>query len=73
MPTLPEGLEHWYTALAAPLGHAFRVTGDRALMAKKLYAARAEAKDPDLDLLAVVMSPTDEDVIWILKKQPKVE
>lgn len=73
MPTIAEGLEHWYTALGEPIGHAFRVSGDRALMAKKLYAARAEAKDPDLDQLAMVMSPMEDDVIWILHRKPKAD
>lgn len=60
-------LQFWYQALAADHGLAVATT-DRNAMRQKLYSARAAANDPDLDKLSLVLSPTDDAHIWIIKK-----
>lgn len=60
-------LDLWYQALATPVGMAF-TTNDRNALRQKLYAARAATGDPDLDKLSLVLSPTDENQIWIVKQ-----
>lgn len=63
-------IEHFYQALRSPLGVCLR-TSDGEFVRQKLYAARAEAADPDLKALSICISPTDPDEIWIVKKGSK--
>jgi hypothetical protein len=61
-------LEHWYAALRSPEGIVLRVSDFNAVR-QKLYAARKEAMDPELDGLSLVQSPTDPNELWIVKKE----
>lgn len=58
-------LDLWYQAAASSCGVVVYTT-DRDFLRQKLYAARASARDPDLDQLSLVLSPTDENHIWII-------
>lgn len=60
-------IDLWYQAVASPCGVCVFTT-DRDLLRQKLYASRAAAADPDLDKLSLVLSPTDETHIWIVKR-----
>jgi hypothetical protein len=60
-------LEYWYRALAEPSG-IILVTNDRDGLRQALYRARRSANDPDLDGLSLVLSPTDDNQLWIIKK-----
>lgn len=60
-------LEHWYQALRSPAGVCLR-TDDFEATRQKLYKARREVLDPDLDGLSIVQSPTDSNELWIVKK-----
>lgn len=66
----PGGLELWYQAIASDIGVCVETT-DRHLMSQRLYAARAAAKDPDLDGVSIVMSPTDDSHLWLIKNGKK--
>jgi hypothetical protein len=64
-------LELWYAALASPLGVVVDVVeGTTEQARQKLYAARANAEDPDLAALSLVVSPSTPNQIWILKRAP---
>lgn len=63
-------LDLWYAAAASHSGIAI-LTDNRDALRQKLYAARAATKDPDLDKLSLVLSPTDETHLWIVKKDGK--
>lgn len=60
-------LDLWYQAYASPYGVVVFTT-DRDACRQKLYASRAAAADPDLDKLSLVLSPTDETHVWIVKR-----
>lgn len=61
-------LEFWYRAFASALGVVLR-TSDPERMKQKLYAARREALDPDLESIAIVQSPVDpNNELWLVKK-----
>jgi len=60
-------LDLWYAAAASPSGVCVFTT-DRDALRQKLYASRASAADPDLDKLSLVLSPTDETHVWIIKR-----
>jgi hypothetical protein len=60
-------LDLWYQAAASPCGVCVFTT-DRDALRQKLYASRAAAADPDLDKLSLVLSPTDETHVWIVKR-----
>lgn len=60
-------LEYWYKALRSPYGVIIR-TDDPVRMKQKLYQARAEVKDKDLDGIAICSSPTNETHLWLVKK-----
>jgi len=62
-----EYLSYWYEALAHPVGLCLQVT-ERKAFAQKLYQARAKARDPDLEALAIVV-PKDSDELWIARKE----
>lgn len=71
MPGLSDELELLYTALGTPLGIAIKVS-DYANAQSRLYRARAESGDPDLDRLQLRKSLADEaNVIWIVKGPEK--
>jgi hypothetical protein len=59
-------LELWYQALHAKYGIVVR-TSNRERLKNKLYALRADAKDEDLSKVSIVMSPTSQDEIWLVK------
>lgn len=59
-------LEFWQTALKSEVGIAIQ-TDNRALLRQHLYRARAEANNPELDEL-VILLPEKEDEIWIVRK-----
>ena len=56
----------WLAALKEERGVAI-VTDNRSLMRQHLYKARAEARDPDLDSLVMIL-PEKEDEIWLVHK-----
>jgi hypothetical protein len=62
-------LHFWYSALASDRGVILR-TNDPERAKQRLYAARREAKDPDLDGIAICTSPTaPESELWLVKKK----
>jgi hypothetical protein len=60
-------LEYLYQALRSARGIVLR-TSDRERLRQKLYAARRDAGDTDLDVIALVPSPTSEEELWLVKK-----
>lgn len=63
-------LNYLYQALTSPLGICLR-TSDGDFARQKLYEARREAADPVLAALAICISPSDKDEVWIVKKDSK--
>lgn len=63
-------LEFLYQALSAPFGIVLR-TNDVEKLRARLYAARKEAQDLDLDNLSLVPSPYSSSELWILRRAPK--
>lgn len=61
-------LEHWYAALSSDYGVVIRCS-DRERTRQRLYAARKEAQDPDLDDLSICFSPTNSSDLWIVKRK----
>lgn len=61
-------LNYWYRALHSPLGIEL-VCSDPAAMRPKLYVARKEAKDSDLDQISICLSPFDPMKLWLVKKR----
>lgn len=59
-------LDLWLTALKSEVGISIQ-TDNRTLLRQHLYRARAEAKDPKLDFV-VMMLPAKEDEIWLVRK-----
>lgn len=59
-------LEFWLAALKAEVGIAIQ-TDNRKLLRQHLYRARAEANNPELDNL-VMMLPEQEDELWLVHK-----
>lgn len=58
----------WYEALASECGVIIK-TDDPALCRAKLYAIRKELKDPDLESIAIMTSPSNPDQdLWLVKK-----
>lgn len=62
-------LNHWYRALSSPFGIEL-VCSDPDAIKARLYAARREAKDTDLNGVAICQSPFDPHKIWLVKKDP---
>jgi len=60
-------LNYWYRALHSPEGIELIAT-DFDAVRQKLYMARREARDPDLDNLSICASPFDPDRLWIVKR-----
>lgn len=65
---LPEDV--LYQALASDYGLEVRVSTLQAARAKLIYARRSLA-DPDLAVLEFRAHPTDPNLLWITKAQPK--
>lgn len=65
-------LEYWYKALHQPLGFRFSVS-DRELFRQKLYQAREQSGDPDLDKLGIVLPPGRPTEVWIVHKEIQQE
>lgn len=59
--------ELWFEALGSPFGIVVQCS-DVERVRQKLYALRKELKDPDLDALSLVQSPTDPKQLWIVKR-----
>jgi hypothetical protein len=59
-------LDLWLTALKSRVGISIQ-TDNRALLRNHLYRARAEAEDPKLDAI-IVLLPAKEDEIWLVRK-----
>ena len=60
-------LNYWYRALASPFGIEVSVSDvekDRA----RLYNARREAKDPDLEQISITISRFDPMRLWLRKR-----
>lgn len=64
-------LEYWYIALNEPVGIVV-MSDNRHLLMNKLYAARQQAQDPDLQALSICMSPTNDTELWIVHKTVKI-
>jgi hypothetical protein len=62
-------LSYWYQALASPLGIEL-VTSDVEGTRSRLYTARRDAKDTDLDKIAICVSPFDPTKLWLVKRTP---
>lgn len=60
-------INHWYRALASPNGIEL-ICSDPELTRSKLYAARREAKDSDLDGISISISPFDPMRLWLRKR-----
>ena len=56
----------WLAAVNADVGIAIP-TDNRNLLRQHLYRARAEAKDPSLDDIVIIM-PDNETEIWLVHK-----
>lgn len=65
-------LNHWYRALHSPMGVELSVSDAESVRAR-LYTARREAKDTDLDAVSVCASPFDPMKLWLVKKEPSNE
>lgn len=59
-------LEFWEAALASKVGIAIQ-TDNRNVLRNHLYKARAEANNPELDQIVMIL-PEREDEIWLVKK-----
>lgn len=59
-------LEFWETALKSEVGIAIQ-TDNRALLRNHLYRARAEANNPELDQVVMIL-PEREDELWLVRK-----
>lgn len=59
-------LEYWIAALKCKVGISIQ-TDNRVLLRQHLYKARAEANNPALEEL-IMLLPEKEDEIWIVHK-----
>lgn len=59
-------IDLWITALKDEVGIAVQ-TDNRAQMRQHLYRARAEANNPELDDIVMIL-PDIEDEIWLVHK-----
>lgn len=62
-------LNHWYRALHSPLGIEL-ICSDAESIRARLYTARREAQDTDLDQIAICQSPFDPMRLWLVKRNP---
>lgn len=65
-------LNHWYRALHSERGVEVLCSDVESVRAR-LYAARKEARDPDLDQISISVSPIDDGKLWLVKKNPTKE
>lgn len=65
-------LGYWYQALHAEHGIEL-ITDDGTQARQKLYAARKEVLDPDLDCISICLSPFEPNNLWLVKKTTKVK
>jgi hypothetical protein len=56
----------WIEALNSKVGISIQ-TDNRTILRQHLYRARAEAKDPKLDSITMIL-PEKEDEIWLVHK-----
>ena len=68
-PRLAEETALLYQALGSALGLVVQVE-DFDLARSRLYKARQEAGDPDLDVIQLRRSPFTENEIWIVRSAP---
>lgn len=59
-------LNLWHRALKASVGIKI-ITSDRVLLRQQLYKARAEAQDPELEMV-VILFPIKDDEIQMVRK-----
>ncbi len=64
----PTVLEFLYRALRSARGIAIRHDGEFEPIRQKLYAARRDSCDHDLDALGFTRDPTDPQQIFVVKK-----
>ncbi len=58
----------WYEALRSPFGIALEeINGDLERARQRLYAARRETGDEDLDAISIVLISGE---IWLVKRDP---
>jgi hypothetical protein len=62
-------LHYWYAALSSERGIEL-VCSDAEAVRQRLYSARREAKDFDLDAISVCVSPFDPMRLWLVRKTP---
>jgi hypothetical protein len=60
-------LQWWYTAAHQQVG-IILVCSDARRVMNKLYAARRANPDPAIENLAICLSPTAADELWIVHK-----
>lgn len=65
-------LNYWYRALHAEFGVEIFCSDINSCQAK-LYQARRDAKDLDLERVYLTTSAFDPDRIWLVKKRPTDE
>lgn len=65
-------LNYWYRALHSPFGIEL-ICSDPAYTKTKLYIARKDARDTDLEKVGICQSPFDPMRIWIVRKEPSNE
>lgn len=56
----------WQAALSSPRGKRIHTT-NRDLLKQRLYKARADAQDPELEQLSLVLPPNRNE-LWIVKR-----
>lgn len=61
-------LNWWYRALHSPLGIEL-VCSDIEVIRGRLYAARKESRDTDLDKISICQSPFDPMRLWLVRKE----
>jgi hypothetical protein len=60
-------LEYWYAALSSPHGVEL-ICNDADGLKARLYAARKDARDPDLMAIKIGVSPFDPLKVWLMPK-----
>jgi len=61
-------LHYWYTALTKDIGIEL-VCSDAEALRQRLYAARREAQDTDLEQVSICVSPFDPMRLWLIKRR----
>ena len=65
-------LHHWYAALSSEHGVELACS-DAEAVRLRLYAARREAKDEDLEQIGIAISPFDPTRLWLVRKKPNAQ